>query len=253
MVGVGGEDLARATWPSPKQCERVLGAGVRMTLLRTIAITVLVFGLVGCGGRRSGRGDGGVGRDGGGGTDGGFTCGAEVCDPGEVCCTSCAGVQTCAVACTGEACFDAGPSGCRSDADCTSSGESCLAPGASHGCGIPCSPDRQCESAGECAEGQLCVEYVASCCGPDMPSSRCQDPCTETSCPEGERCGVDGVCEPTPCEEGWECPEHTSCEGAGDAHGCRRTTCTTDTDCAGGFCVNGACYSSLGACTPPAA
>jgi len=45
-----------------------------------------------------------------------------------------------------------------------------------------------------------------------------------------------------------DCPSNFACLGSV----CIRQTCKVDADC-DDFCVDGACYPALGACTPPAA
>lgn len=209
----------------------------------------------GCGGRSRGTtpGDDAGPVDARVGGDGGVACGATVCAPGLVCCTDCDGNQSCGEECAGIACP---PGDCRSDDDCMggTSWEYCLPPGEPPACGVGCMMMRDCEAHADCGEGSRCVQYRGGCCASTDPlSSRCLPACTEASCAEGERCNTEGICEPIPCSDGWSCPAYTSCTGTGDGHGCSRNTCATDADCAGGYCVNGACHPGLGTCTPPSA
>lgn len=165
------------------------------------------------------------------------------------------------------------PSGtaCRSDADCSSGAfERCIAPGENPGCGICRIPMRLCADDSDCvsADGTtgICFEYVDPCstfgggitCGPggDPTSSMCIPRCDATSCGAGDACGTDGRCAPVPCGSLYACPDGTVCDpaGAGDGHGCRRLSCTSDTDCpCGTGCVDGACHPTLGVCEPPRA
>jgi len=254
-----------------------------------ILLAPVVFLLCACGGDGRPIADGGLpGRDSGsdgGGSDsdgGGVSCGGSICDPGEICCTDCEGVQSCADACPGLACLDGGvpcgdmvctggdtccmgcdgtyscapdcpheectdgglPDGsCRSDTDCAGGSEYCAQPDAPPACGVGCSADRTCVSSGDCPGAAVCEEYLGPCCRPGDPlSTRCVPPCDESGCGAGERCRPDGLCEPVPCSDGHECPAHTECTGAGDAHGCARDSCGTGADCDPGG------YCVLGSC-----
>jgi len=144
--------------------------------------------------------------------------------------------------------------GCRSQSECGSD-ESCVPPGVRRACGIPCPEQRDCESAEDCAPGQVCGEYVATCCFAGERSSRCQLPCTDASCAEGERCdATSGLCVTVLCDEGLACAPHTHCSpgsAGADEHGCVRDPCAGDGDCGDGGCVDGLCYDGPGSCEPP--
>lgn len=115
--------------------------------------------------------------------------------------------------------------------------------------------ERQCESATDCEPGQVCAEYVGSCCFAGELSSHCIPPCTDTSCAAGERCdSASGLCLVIACDDGFTCAEHTTCTpgaAAADAHGCIRDECAGDGECGGGACVDGLCYDGPGTCEGP--
>ncbi len=143
---------------------------------------------------------------------------------------------------------------CRSDADCTAGSLQCYAPGESIGCGICMEPIALCATDADCDEGDVCFVYTPPCsCGGD--ASECRPRCSASSCEEGETCDdVTGLCQPTRCNAGYACPAHTECvTKGGDAHGCERTSCTSDADCGCGACVEGRCYEALGFCSAPPA
>lgn len=148
---------------------------------------------------------------------------------------------------------------CRSTAACAD-GNPCVPPGTPRACGICFPAERNCADHADCPEGSVCSleEQPCSC---DGPSSFCVARCTDTSCPEGESCGADGLCAAIDCNTGlYECPLNMRCHarcGACDevppldAHSCWRMNCAFDTDCDCGACVDGLCQSGPGACTPP--
>lgn len=76
-------------------------------------------------------------------------------------------------------------------------------------------------------------------------------------CPEDSRCNVDSAradtfgCEKLPCDDGWTCEKNTRCTAPAEVggHGCTPLPCAGDCDCDSGYCVNGACASSLGLCS----
>ncbi len=144
--------------------------------------------------------------------------------------------------------------GCRSQSECGSA-QACVPPGVPYACGIPCMQERACESAADCEDGQVCAEYVGSCCFAGELSSRCLPPCTDGSCAAGERCdGASGLCVTIACDNGYACAEHTSCApgaAGADAHGCVRDACSGDGECDGGACVDGLCYEGPGTCEGP--
>jgi hypothetical protein len=139
--------------------------------------------------------------------------------------------------------------GCHNHHECEN-GARCLAPGEFRGCGI-CQPfEDECERDGDCGGELICAAAQDEDC-PCNPVMICQPGCGGGStCGTGERC-ADGHCVPQRC--GPElCPRHFRCqpvEGFGD--GCVRQPCLTEDTCDGGFCVNGACYPTLGTCALP--
>lgn len=145
--------------------------------------------------------------------------------------------------------------GCRSQDECGDT-ESCVPPGAPRACGIPCQVDRACEADSDCDTGQVCEEYVATCCFAGELSARCVPACADDAgCLEGERCDTtSGQCGLVPCDDGYACPAHTTCSSgaAGIAgHGCVRDACGGDGDCGDGACVDGRCYEAAGTCEGP--
>jgi hypothetical protein len=146
------------------------------------------------------------------------------------------------------ACTQVCPSTCRKTNDCGSAGI-CFAPGApvcGGACQIGCNVD------GDCSAGQLCELNPCTCGG--TSGKTCQPPCTANSCSPGEVCLSDGHCAPTPCSSTQQCPAWYDCvfpSGPGSPT-CQRRACTGDGDCgAGGYCVDGGCYGTLGSCALP--
>jgi hypothetical protein len=87
--------------------------------------------------------------------------------------------------------------------------------------------------------------------GGSCGGSTCQPKCTgDASCPSTPAglltCGPGGKCQPKTCTP-TSCPTNFTCPS--DGSGCVRTTCTTDSQCAGA-CVNGTCWSGPGTCRP---
>jgi hypothetical protein len=115
-------------------------------------------------------------------------------------------------------------------------------------------PIATCITALDCTAPDVCVFFTPPCsCG--GPASECRPSCGTAGCAADETCdGSTGLCAPTPCTAGYACPSHTTCGSAGgDEHGCVRDTCTVDSDCGCGACVEGRCYDDFGVCTfPPA-
>ena len=141
--------------------------------------------------------------------------------------------------------------GCHDQSEC-SGGQECLAPGASAGCGI-CKQGDGCTSDGDCAPGEICGFDPCVCTGNGMS---CGPGCSQTGCPDGQVCNQTDHCADIPCSDTSQCPTFFTCifpPGPGNPH-CQRMGCGHDADCgAGGYCVQGQCYSTLGTCTfPPA-
>ena len=140
---------------------------------------------------------------------------------------------------------------CRTGDDCDN-GASCYAPGQSIGCGNCFENPDQCESNSDCETGYVCG-WDNSPCQCTGPSRICVAECTETSCPEGEACGADGLCEIIHCRDGnITCPDLTTCTADASGNGCLRWSCDDDATCGGAnVCVNGKCYDSFGFCSYP--
>ena len=72
----------------------------------------------------------------------------------------------------------------------------------------------------------------------------CFPPCTaDGDCNYWQAC-VSGHCDGLPCAK---CPTYLSCASGA----CAPTSCMSDADCPGGYCVDNACLGSLGSCTAP--
>ncbi len=123
-------------------------------------------------------------------------------------------------------------------------------------CGACMSAVRDCETARDCTEGSVCREYTPTCSCGDGPSSTCVPACDDDlDCGEGEQCDLPtGECVPWSCTDGYTCPaQHDCTPGAGDTD-CVRRACSTDAGCDGdGWCVNGACFETVGVCELPRA
>jgi hypothetical protein len=137
---------------------------------------------------------------------------------------------------------------CRASGDCTNSGGVCVAPG-EQVCGGVCRA--ACTADTQCITGQVC-DYGCNC--GSTTGKTCVATCTASSCPTGQTCGADGHCAAIGCNTSGSCPANFDCVvpvDRGSPH-CQRRACTGDTDCgAGAFCVDGACYASLGSCQFP--
>jgi hypothetical protein len=55
--------------------------------------------------------------------------------------------------------------------------------------------------------------------------------------------GAGSACRTRTCDE---CPDYLACTNGA----CVIPNCSADSDCPGGYCVQGACAGSLGTCTP---
>jgi hypothetical protein len=141
---------------------------------------------------------------------------------------------------------------CHSQSDCAT-GYGCSGPDDGPVCGI--APEHGCASDEDCAMGEVCHAIYDSCSVSHV-GSKCDAPCTATSCDAGFRCNADGACEPTPCTT---CASYQHCDASAaddssgpvyaETDGCLDVTCTSDGDCdAGEACVNGFCQSSIGTC-----
>jgi hypothetical protein len=144
---------------------------------------------------------------------------------------------------------------CRSGSDCAA-GNLCLAPGETIYCPLG-------DAGSGCNLQTDCNQDAGERC--DLPSSLCwwvkyrfcQPPfCrTTTDCPPWARNCFNGSCFDSQCGPGpnYECPAYATCWGPGaELSSCGPEVCQTDSDCktAPGYCVNGGCYPTLGACVP---
>jgi hypothetical protein len=106
----------------------------------------------------------------------------------------------------------------------------------------------------ECDTDQHCVERNAQgfkiCVTNPVGSGcrTCQPDCTRLACDMGQSCQPDGHCVATPCRMDGDCLPNFVCTVQ---RACARLPCRTDSQCQGA-CVNGSCYATPGACTPPA-
>jgi hypothetical protein len=148
---------------------------------------------------------------------------------------------------------DAGPIECRSNSDCSNpscylKGYYCQGPYYAVTCACPgivamsaCTMDSQCDGGSVCREDRSVHDCLISE-GLDGGATICAAPCTSDSeCAPTDRCEDHGHCVPRTCAE---CPSYFSCAiGA-----CVIPSCSRDSDCPGGYCVNGSCGSALGVC-----
>ena len=146
---------------------------------------------------------------------------------------------------------EAGASGCRSNADCTSP-QQCASPfswlpypaplSMTFGSGFgECNSDLDCAPDGG---NSICETICGGAC-----LNRCNLGCSgPASCPEGTSCAVSHRCALTACTGPSDCPTQFDCvQGS-----CARRACQKDADCvAGGYCVGAQCSSSLGTCANP--
>jgi len=133
---------------------------------------------------------------------------------------------------------------CRSNADCTAidgePGVSCQSPDSRGGCVAmsvtACTNDAQCDGGDVCRSDPFAFAN-------DSPTV-CAPPCrSDAECSPLSQCTDDGHCLAYSCDT---CPSYYSCEDGE----CTIPSCTTDAECPGGYCVDGACAGALGACQP---
>lgn len=121
-------------------------------------------------------------------------------------------------------------------------------------CGTCRSAVRDCETDRECGDGHVCNDYTPTCSCGDGPSSMCVPACTtDVDCGDGEQCDLTmGQCVPWSCTDGYSCASQHDCTPGSGGTDCLRRTCGTDAACAGdGWCVNGACFDTVGVCELP--
>ena len=162
-------------------------------------------------------------------------------------CPDCHGGQS-YVGCSGPnegtgACPALCPAGCESTSQC-SNGQVCFAPGQPL-CGGACMIPPPCTSDGDCSNGQICDFPICSCNG---SMKGCIPGCnSDGDCQEGQMCDGTHHCVALSCNfPAHACPVGFDCV---NGQTCIRRSCSSDSDCAGAFCVDGQCYSSLGMCS----
>jgi len=114
---------------------------------------------------------------------------------------------------------------CLADSDCPSGAPHCASSFGQTSC-VACVADRDC-AIGICTGG-ACMPQ----CGPTKP------------CGSLSECGPSLRCQPLSCASSATCPTNTGCI----AGHCQRRSCSKDSDCDQGGCVNTFCYESLGTC-----
>jgi hypothetical protein len=138
-----------------------------------------------------------------------------------------------------------GANQCREDGDCDVQEQAtCVSPGGQAPCAAAC-PPAECASDSDCqAEGPSFICEGAWQCGECAAGVKiCISGCVDTSgCDAGEVC-MAHRCVPASCQSDVDCPTDFECAGGS----CGRKGCTTDANCSG-YCVNGLCYSTPGAC-----
>jgi hypothetical protein len=146
---------------------------------------------------------------------------------------------------------------CRENLECSPNFSLwCLPPGEFGGCGAclmgtSCSSDSQCPAdggAGDFFNGPVCDDpMLHGLCGGCNGGRVCTQACSSSGgCYGGRVCDPGGHCIWKPCVGNGDCAPDFTCSGGE----CRRRSCTRDADCPAGFCVNSACYESLGTCQP---
>jgi hypothetical protein len=148
---------------------------------------------------------------------------------------------------------------CRGDQDCRQAGGDCFAPDVP-----PCptaptlGPTPACTQDGDCAPltGFVCGRPNLSdcpCCF-QLQHLVCIPGCvSDSQCGGGQVCTATHHCEARPCLADQDCPQYFYCGLDRDtgALSCNRRFCSSDVDCAGGFCVDSKCYGEFGRCFVP--
>jgi hypothetical protein len=157
--------------------------------------------------------------------------------------------------------------GCRNSAECSPTGPStlvCLGPDdPALPCGIP--PQEECTSAENCGGSEVC-HAISDNCSPDGFGSICASPCgSDVECGPGLTCAA-GACSVVTCvDDPSLCSAWEACDASvlsatpgvlGQTSGCVAISCTDDSPCGGGACVNDICQRGTGECgeaplTPP--
>jgi hypothetical protein len=138
---------------------------------------------------------------------------------------------------------------CRNNADCPNeaNGQLCIGPSgpitfAACSEGTPCTADTQCDAGNVCMTSA--VTGGPSLCN-EGSGAFCQPKCQTGGCNYWATCDTStGHCNALPCNM---CPSYLSC-----ANGqCGPESCKKDSDCSGGYCVDGECLGQLGYCGGP--
>jgi hypothetical protein len=126
---------------------------------------------------------------------------------------------------------------CRADSDCTGfdagAGQPVNCFGPYYGCG----GIEVCTADTDCSAGQVCTVKV------DGDPLSCRTPCADDdACPPTYACTTDGHCE---ARTSANCPTYLKTTPGGN---CEAQACAADSDCPGGYCVDGTCSGRLGFC-----
>jgi hypothetical protein len=109
--------------------------------------------------------------------------------------------------------------------------------------GLVCTAPVLCTDDSQCGDKQVCREDPNKAgWSPLITDLLCSAPCaTDLDCSPTHKCDGGGHCRARTCAE---CPMYFSCATGT----CIIPSCSKDIDCPGGYCVNGSCAGSLGAC-----
>ena len=108
--------------------------------------------------------------------------------------------------------------------------------------GLVCT-DAACTDDSQCSNGQVCRNDPTMRPGELAPDGVvCSPPCTsDFDCSPTNQCDSAGHCRARSCAG---CPSFFSCTSGT----CIIPSCSTDSDCPGGYCINASCAGSLGVC-----
>jgi hypothetical protein len=162
------------------------------------------------------------------------------------------------------------PHECSIDGDCSNGGvcihgvcgDQCIPPCTS----ATCTADQVCAMSGHCEPKPCTAGYTCetgTLCAPTR-SGVDGHGCAAASCSsDGYKCAPGFRCAPSPsadahecsdisCTEGFACPMNFDCNPASTAaHHCDRRSCTGDSNCDCGACVEGVCQDRLFVCWSP--
>lgn len=135
------------------------------------------------------------------------------------------------------------PACCSSNADCLGN-TFCVSPEAPPSCGICNVTPSTCATDAECAP-EICEPRPCAC----ADEHACVPGCSATNpCHTGLACNpTTRRCESVPCTSDAQCASTFRCTSLV----CVRRTCTDDTQCGVGACVNGECFDDRGQCEGP--